>query len=248
MPTVIILGASSGLGHGLAQAYLSRGWNVGLAARRTEPLRQLAARATAGQQVETACIDVCRPTEAAASLQALKEKLGGALDLYLHCSGIGRMTPNIVYAEEFATLQTNVTGWTACIDWAYGVVEGQGHGQIAAITSFAANRGLAPAPAYAATKAFQAHYLEGLRQRAMARGQKNITVTDLRPGFVATPLLAHPERLFWVLTPERAVRAMLRAIDRRASISTITTRWRLLAPVLRFAPRCLVANILGRTL
>ena len=63
MPNIIIMGASSGLGYGLAEHYVARGWNVGLAARRTEPLQELAAKAADGQRVETARIDVCRPTK-----------------------------------------------------------------------------------------------------------------------------------------------------------------------------------------
>ncbi len=245
MSTVLILGASSGLGYALAQHYLMRGWKVGLAARRTEPLEQLAQLAKLPHQVALACIDV-RQSEAPQQLENLLQQLGGKVDLYLHCAGIGKMTANIHYEEELPTLQTNVMGWTACIDWAYNVLCRQGYGQLAAITSFAANRGLAPAPAYAATKAFQAHYLESLRQRVLAKKLRHITITDLRPGFVDTPLLAHPEQLFWVLPTEKAVHALLRAIDRRRSIATITTRWALLAPLLRIAPRWLVARILSR--
>lgn len=248
MKNIIIMGASSGLGYGLAEHYIACGWNVGLAARRQSPLRELAAKAAPGQRVEIAQIDVCGLHEAAEALQRLCERLGGRLDVYLHCSGIGRMTPEIHFDDELPMIQTNVLGWTACIDWAYRLFEAQGYGQLAAITSFAANRGLALAPAYASTKAYQAHYLESLRQRAMALGLRRVCITDLRPGFVATPLLAHPERLFWVLTPEQAVRAMHRAIDRRARIATVTLRWRLLAPVLRIAPRWLVARILGKAL
>lgn len=248
MPTALILGASSGLGFGLAQAYLERGWNLALASRRTEPLQQLAQKAGAGQRIEIEQIDVCQPVEAATLLEGLCRRMGGHIDLYLHCSGIGKMAPCVDYANEEPTLQTNVMGWTACIDWSFNHMLMQGYGQVAAITSFAANRGLAPAPAYASSKAFQAHYLESLRQLALARGLKRIYITDLRPGFVDTPLLAHPERLFWVLSTDRAVKAMLHAIDSRASIRTITTRWRLLAPVLRLAPRWLIAKILARAL
>lgn len=248
MSTVLILGASSGLGHGLAEKYRAAGWNIGLAARRTAPLEELARGAAPQQRIEVACIDVCRPEEAVAALEDLKARLGGTIDLYIHCSGIGRMTPEIHYADELPTLQTNIVGWTACVDWAYGIMERQGYGQLAAITSFAAIRGLAPAPAYAASKAFQGHYLESLRQRAMARGLKRLCVTDLRPGFVSTPLLAHPERLFWVLTPEKAVNSLYRAIEQKVRVRTITTRWRLLVPVLQWAPRWLLAKVLRRAL
>ena len=246
--TVIIMGASSGLGYGLAARYIAAGCHVGLAARRTEPLHALAQQAPEGCRVEVACIDVCQPRQAADALQQLLSKLGGRLDLYLHCSGIGRMTPTLSYDDEEPTLLTNVMGWTACIDWAWHILLQQRSGQLAAITSFAANRGLAPAPSYSASKAFQAHYLEALRQRALAHRLPAITVTDLRPGIVATPLLAHPERLFWVLTTEQAVRALHRAIEQRRQVATVTRRWALFAPLVRWAPRRLVAAILRRAL
>lgn len=245
MKKILILGASSGLGQALARTYISRGCTVGLAARRLEPLEALAAEARPGQVVKIAHVDVNVPEAAVESLRQLLAELGPEpLDLYLHCAGIGRMSPEISFDAERPTLQTNVVGWTACIDMMYNHLFRQGYGQLAAITSFAANRGLAPAPSYSASKAFQAHYLEALRQHALAFGRSELCVTDLRPGFVSTPLLAHPERLFWVLSTERATIELVRAIDRRKQIATVSLRWRLFAPVLRLAPRNLVAAIL----
>ena len=61
--------------------------------------------------------------------------------------------------------------------------------RIACITSIARTRGLGAAPAYSATKRMQAHYLECLSQQARMR-HLNIGITDIRPGFVATDLIA----------------------------------------------------------
>lgn len=247
--TTLILGASSGLGYALTKEYIRRGDRVGLAARRLEPLKALQQSARPGQEIIIRRIDVTNPREAAEALEELWNDLGGTVDRYVHCAGIGRMTPDeLNYDDEEPTLLTNVMGWTACIDFVTARFERQGYGQLAAITSFAANRGLAPAPSYASTKAFQAHYLESVRQRMQIRGLRKVIITDLRPGFVATPLLAHPERLFWVLTTEKAVKAILKALDRKASVATVTFRWRLLAPLFRIAPRRLLTLILGRAM
>ena len=121
----------------------------------------------------------------------------------------------------------------------------QGHGHLAAISSVAGIRGLAPAPAYSASKAYQIHYLEALRQRARI-SRKRVCVTDVRPGFVRTPLLSHPEKLFWVDEPEKAVRAIYRVISARKKKAVITRRWAFLAPWMRIAPEWLVAKILGK--
>lgn len=237
---VVIVGASSGLGRELAIHYINKGHRVALAARRTAPLEALAALAP--ERVVWAEIDVCNSEEAPRRLQELITRLGG-LDVYVQSAGIGKMTSEMDFREELPTLKTNVEGWTACVLTAYDFLLKQGHGTLAAITSFSALRGLGAAPAYSATKAFQAHYLEALRQRLLAAGSA-VRIVDLRPGFVSTPLLAHPERLFWVIRPARAAQSIVRAIERGRPVCTLTGRWRLFAPVFRLAPCRLIAKVL----
>lgn len=239
---VIIVGATSGLGRGIAETYISCGWTVGVAGRRENLLQEVVATAGAAPAYYAVC-DVTDPVTAVPALQALVEQLGG-MDLLVMSAGVGRQNPDLDYAVELPMLRTNVTGWTAIVDWAYRYFVERGGGQLAAISSIAALRGLAPAPAYSATKAFQAHYLEALRQRALASGLP-LSVTDIRPGFVDTPLLADPRQFFWVLPPDKAVRAIVRAIDRRRGVAILTRRWRWLAPVMRVAPTWLLARILG---
>lgn len=228
-----------GLGYSLARYYISDGWNVAVAARRKEPLLQL--QALAPDRVVWKQIDVSKAEEASEKLSDLIHELGG-MDVYLHCAGIGRMTKEMNYPDELPTLTTNVTGWTACVLTAYNFFLGQNHGTLAAITSFSAIRGLGPAPAYSATKAYQAHYLEALSQRLTALNTP-IHIVDLRPGFVDTPLLSHPEQLFWVITIPKAVHHIVRAIGHKSRVCILTRRWRFFAPILCHAPHWLVAKI-----
>lgn len=242
MRRVIIVGATSGLGRGIAETYMRRGWTVGVAGRRENLLREVVAQAGTAPALYAVC-DVTDPATAVPALQDLAGRMGG-MELLVLSAGVGRQNPELDYAVELPMLRTNVTGWTAIVDWAYCYFRERGGGQLAAISSIAALRGLAPAPAYSATKAFQAHYLEALRQRALA-SRLPLCVTDIRPGFVDTPLLADPQQFFWVLPPDRAVRAIVRAIDRRRGVAIVTRRWRWLAPLMRLAPTWLLARVLG---
>ena len=238
---IMVVGATSGLGRMLAGRYIQEGNVVGIVGRR-EHLLEEAARGHA--HVHALKADVTDAGQIATQLAGLVSAMGG-LDLLVLCSGVGRMNPALAYELEQPAIDTNVKGWTAVVDWAFSYFMRQGYGQLAAISSVAGIRGLAPAPAYAASKAYQIHYLEALRQRARI-ARKPVFVTDIRPGFVRTPLLAHPEELFWVDEPEKAVRAIYRAIRARKRTAVVTRRWAFLAPWMRVAPEWLVAKVLAR--
>ena len=77
---IVIMGATSGIGLETARLCMRRGWRVGIAGRRTEPLEAL--RAEAPAQVETAVIDITQD-DAPQRLAELAQRLGG-MDIYLH--------------------------------------------------------------------------------------------------------------------------------------------------------------------
>ena len=105
-------------------------------------------------------IDVTK-AEAGEKLLALVDRLGG-MDLYFHASGIGKQNRTLEEDIELITTETNAVGFTRMIGTAYRYFAQQGTGHIAAITSIAGTKGLGPAPAYSATKALQATYLQAL--------------------------------------------------------------------------------------
>lgn len=231
MKKAIVLGASSGIGHEVARLFIAQGWVVGVAARRIDKLTDL--QNLAPERVFTAQIDVTDKA-AEASLQQLIERMGG-LDLYFHAAGIGWLNPSLEAEKELKTMETNAVGFTRLVGCAYRYFANNGGGHIACITSIAGTKGLGPAPAYSASKAMQNTYLQALEQLAISK-HHNIHFTDIRPGFVDTPLLAGSSRLPMLMTTEKVARSILKAVDNRRHVCVIDTRWAVLTFLWRLIP------------
>lgn len=226
------MGASSGMGHEVALLLLKKGWALGLAARRLEPLQRL--QAEYPDRVRVAQIDVTA-TDAPALLHRLFKEMGGA-DLYFHASGVGYVNKNLDSDKEMLTVSTNADGFVRCIGTAFRWFAEQGSGHIAAISSIAGTKGLGPAPAYSATKALQATYLQALDQLAHSR-KLNIRITDIRPGFVRTSLLGdHPDIFPLLMDPHRVAEGIVRAVEQRRHIRIIDFRWHVITFLWRLVP------------
>lgn len=243
MQKVLVVGATSGLGRGISETLIKRGDMLGIVGRREVLLQEIAASGDDNQVLYSVC-DVMCPNESIPVLADLVTRMGG-IDRLILCAGVGQQNPSLSFSVEYPTIQTNVLGWTAIVDWIYNLFLAQGNGHLVAISSIAALRGLAPAPAYSASKAYQSHYLEALRQRAFVT-KLPIYITDIRPGFVDTPLLKDPTQFFWVIPLQRAVRAIVKAIDKKQDVATITTRWAVMAPLMRWLPNRLLARLISR--
>lgn len=185
MKRIVIVGATSGIGLETARLCIRQGWRVGAAGRRREALDAL--RAEAPEQVEVEALDINRD-DAPEHLARLIERLGG-MDIYLHSSGIGSRNTELRPDIEIATLRTNGEGFVRMVTAAFGYFRAHGGGHLAVISSIAGTKGLGSAPAYSATKRMQNTYIDALSQLAHME-RLNIRFTDIRPGFVATPLLA----------------------------------------------------------
>ena len=227
----VIVGASSGIGREVAQLLIDDGWQLGVAARRMEPLMEL--KEMAPGRVEVIAIDVTK-SDAGELLLSLIERLGG-MDLYFHASGIGKQNRDLEPSIELCTMETNAVGFTRMIGTAYRYLAEQGKGHIAAITSIAGTKGLGPAPAYAATKALQATFLQALDQQARQRGL-GISITDIRPGFVDTALLNDNFRYPMLMRPETVARDIVRSIYRNRHVRIIDWRYRILTFFWRLIP------------
>lgn len=234
MKRAIVIGATSGIGRALAERLAAEGYRVGVTGRREALLEELAASRPGSFCYAAA--DIMDPAAACAALERLAGELGG-MDLCVVSAGTGDLNPGLDYALEKPAIRTNVVGWTAAVDWAYGRFEERGGGHLVVITSVGGLRGGGAAPAYNASKAYQINYAEGLRQRAAKSGLP-LPVTDIRPGFVATEM-AKGEGLFWVMPVDRVVEGIVRAIRRRRSVAVVTRRWRLPAWLIRHMPECI---------
>lgn len=222
--SIIIIGATSGIGKALFEKYAAEGNRLGIVGRRTNLLDELRCQHTSNTYTATA--DITKRVEAEQAICQLYKELGN-FDLAIVCSGRGDLNPSLNYDVERPTLDTNVTGWTFVIDMLYHIFEQQGHGHLVAITSAGGLRGEPMAPAYSATKAYQINYIEALRKKAFKAGGK-IVVTDVRPGLVDTAM-AKGEGLFWVMPVENVARQICAAIRRKKPKVYVTKRWRVLA-------------------
>ena len=230
----IVVGASSGIGQEVAKLLLADGWHLGVAARREEPLMEL--KAWAPDSVEVMTIDVTKP-DAGERLQSLIKRLGG-MDLYFHSSGIGKQNRTLEEDIELRTMETNAVGFARMIGTAFRYFAERGEGHIAAITSIACTKGLGPAPAYSATKALGANYLQALEQQAHQRGL-NIRFTDIRPGFVDTALLNGDFPYPMLMRPDKVARDIVKSIYHHRHIRVIDWRYRILTFFWRLVPNWL---------
>jgi len=229
---IIIIGATSGIGREVALIYIAKGWKVGIAGRRSAELESL--RAEAPEQVSAQVLDVTQD-DAPQKLQALIEQVGG-MDVFLLSSGIGKQNPALQTELELATSATNVEGFIRMTNAAYHYFEQQGYGHLAVISSIAGTKGLGAAPAYSATKGFQSIYMDALGQ--LSRMQKlNITFTDIRPGFVATPLLNDQKKYPMLMHPRIVALDIAEAIRKGKRVAIIDWKYRLLVGFWRLIPK-----------
>lgn len=234
MKKAIVIGATSGIGLEVARLLAQQGYMVGIAGRRVERLVEIA-KSTANITVYRQ-IDI---TDASATklLYELIAELGG-MDLYFHSSGIGWENCELDIDREMKTVETNGVGFTRMVTAAYRwFADNNRGGQIACITSIARTRGLGAAPAYSATKRFQSHYLECLAQQSHMR-HLNIHITDIRPGFVATDLIAG-SHFPLQLSAESVARDIVKTVERGKATVTIDWRYRLLVAAWGMIPRWL---------
>ena len=185
-------------------------------------------------------LDVAQP-DAAATLEHLFEELGG-VDLVIISAGTGHNNHAMRWELDAETVTVNVLGFMAVAQVTMRHFLRRGRGHLVGISSIAALRGNAAGAAYAASKAFQSVYLDGLRDIAGHSGHP-IAVTEVQPGGVDTammkpdrPLPAVVRRLF-VASPAKAARQILRAVQKRKKHAYITRRYGPVAFILKLLPR-----------
>lgn len=234
---IAIIGATSGMGRRMAEIYVQKGQRVGITGRRSELLQQIQQQSP--QNVEYECFDVTK-AENITHLESLVSKLGG-LDVLVISAGGGDVSEELDWQLDKLTVDTNVNGFVEVANWAFNYFARQGHGQLATISSIAAVRGGSHAPSYNASKAFQSNYFEGLAIKAR-RMKKNIAITCIEPGFVATKM-AKSDKLFWVVPVDKAARQIIRAIEKRRRKAYISRRWWIIAKILKWTPYWLYRRI-----
>lgn len=235
MKRIVIMGATSGIGLAVAQKLARKGHKVGVAGRKIHVLQELKKEFPKNIVYEE--IDVTKD-DAPAKLHHLIKKLGG-MDTYFHVAGVFYDNPDLILENEITTLETNAVGFARMTSTAYNYFrDNKIDGHIAAITSVAGTRGMGPIASYSSTKKFGQTYLEALQQ--LAHLQKlNIKFTDIRPGWIRTPLMK-PDREYPVtMQLSYAGPLIIKGLNSRKSAVYVDWRWEALVRLCQLMPRCL---------
>lgn len=211
--SILITGASSGLGAAMAQHYATPGRKLALAGRNAERLEAVAASCREqGADVSFAVVDV---TDASAMRRWVSDSDRAApLDLVIANAGVSAGTGGGEETEDQARriFRVNLDGVLNTIHPAMDLMKPRARGQIAIVSSIAGFRGFPGAPAYSASKAAVKAYGEALRIDLKPHG---LAVNVICPGFVETPMTAVNQfRMPFLMTADRAAHVIARRLAR----------------------------------
>lgn len=230
--SILVIGATSGMGREVAEIYIRRGYRVGITGRREHLLNEIKDKYP-DAPVFAKCVDV---TSAGATeeIGTLINEMGG-IDICLYSSGCGHTNTALSPSVELEETSVNVNGYIRCSTFLFNYWSGQRRkGHLAVISSIASVRPLGVAPGYSADKKFQAFYTEALRQLAVIR-KADIAFTVIKPGFVDTDFI-HGRRFPMTISREKAAGLIVKAIDKRKRAVIIDRKWAALSVLMRLVP------------
>lgn len=244
--TILITGASSGLGRGMAREFAKKGHNLALCARRTDRLQALKAELEAahpGLQVSVRALDVMDYDQVFEVFKAFRDDFGG-LDRVIVNAGMGKGQP-IGTGYFWANRQTAETNFVAALaqcEAAMEIFRAQNAGHLVMISSMSAMRGMPRnLTTYAATKAGVAALTEGLRADMMG---KPIAITTIYPGYIRSEINEKVKKTPFMVDTETGCRLLVKAIDKEpASACVPSWPWAPLGFLMRVLPLGLVAKM-----
>lgn len=236
---ILITGASSGLGAGMARAFAAKGRDLALCARRTDRLDELKAELTAQYpniKVAVAELDVNDHEQVPKVFAALSDELGG-IDRVIVNAGIGKGWPlgeGKLWANK-ATIETNLVAALVQIETALEMFKNTGSGHLVLISSVLGNKGVPGVKAaYAASKAGLSSLGESLRAE-YASGP--IKVTVIEPGYIESEMTAKSGSTMLMVDNQTGVRALVNAMERERGHAIVPAwPWAPLVQLLKVLP------------
>lgn len=243
--TVVITGASAGIGCALAFEFARRGYHLGLTARRLAVLEILRGELLAVHpqlKIEIATLDVDQDDSVAPVLHALFNALGG-VDTVVVNAGINTFTRigRGDFAKEKQVLQTNLFGAIATVNAAVEHFLVRGTGRIVGVSSLASLKGISKQGAYCASKAGFSLYLDAARAELR---RKNIQVTTVLPGFVVTDIMPDIAKYPFAASASQVAREIVNATEKGKNIAVVPAfPWKWLRPLFGLIPDALWRKI-----
>ena len=245
--TVLLTGASSGIGEGLAVALGERGAILGLLARRKDKLEDIADRIISkGGQAMALPADVGNKNEVFAAADSFRAEFG-KIDLMIANAGIGGNNKKTRSLDPDAVKQVidiNLLGAVNSVAAVLPKMIEEGCGQLVAVSSLAGFRGLPKSAAYSASKAGMTALFESIR---LDTADKGISVTIIQPGFIKTPLTSgRSSKMPFIMELEDSIPLFLKAIERKKKFSAFPWQLASVVRLARFFPAFLYDRFAGR--
>ncbi|NKF23943.1 SDR family oxidoreductase [Solimonas marina] len=243
--TILITGASSGLGRGMAREYAKRGHDLALCARRTERLDELKTELLAADpdiKVSERALDVLNYDQVFEVFRAFRDDFG-ALDRIIVNAGLGKGQPlgTGYFHANRQTAETNFVAALAQCEAAMEIFRAQKQGHLVVISSMSAMRGMPRnLTTYAATKAGVAALAEGIRADVIG---KRIKVSTIYPGYIRSEINEKVKKTPFMIDTETGCRLLVKAIDKEPE-SACVPRWPWLP--LSFAMRHLPLSVVSK--
>ncbi|MDC9566609.1 MULTISPECIES: SDR family oxidoreductase [unclassified Pseudoalteromonas] len=236
---ILITGASSGLGKGMAKEFAKQGCNLALCARRFELLEQLKSeleQINPNITISIKVLDVNDHEQVFSVFNAFKDELNG-LDRVIINAGMGKGASigTGYFNANKQTAQTNFVAALAQAEAAMEIFRAQNHGHLVTISSISAVRGFRRAmTVYAATKAAITSLSEGIRIDVM---HTPIKVSCVHPGFIRSEINEKVKTVPFIVDTETGCKALIKAINKEKANSFVPSwPWAFLHWVLRIAP------------
>ncbi|MBL1383577.1 MAG: SDR family oxidoreductase [Colwellia sp.] len=236
---ILITGASSGLGKGMAKEFAKQGCNLALCARRFELLEQLKSeleQINPNITISIKVLDVNDHEQVFSVFNAFKEELNG-LDRVIINAGMGKGSSigTGYFNANKQTAQTNFVAALAQAEAAMEIFRAQNHGHLVTISSISAVRGFRRAmTVYAATKAAITSLSEGIRIDVM---HTPIKVSCVHPGFIRSEINEKVKTVPFIVDTETGCKALVKAINKEKANSFVPSwPWAFLHWILRIAP------------
>jgi short-subunit dehydrogenase len=223
---ILITGASSGLGEGMARLFAAKGRNLAICARRTDRLDALAEELRAQHPNIKVVVKALDVNDYDAVFRVFKEfdaELGG-IDRVIANAGMGKGAPigTGKFRANLQTAQTNFLGLLAQCEAAMEIFLAKNDGHLVVLSSISAVRGFGgPMTTYAATKAAARSLAEGIRLQNI---NKPIAITTLMPGYIESEMTGKADSTKFMIGAEEGCKALVDAIEKEPD-EAIVPQW-----------------------